>query len=46
MFKKISVAKMCMLHWICGHVRRARVRNNDIRNRIEVAPIEEFNVDL
>jgi hypothetical protein len=30
-----------MLHWCCGHTRRDRVRNNDIRDRVEVAPIEE-----
>ena len=27
--------------WICGHTRRGRVRNDDIRNRLGVAPIEE-----
>jgi hypothetical protein len=30
-----------MLRWICGHTRRDRVRNEDIRDRVEVAPIEE-----
>ena len=30
-----------MLHWICGHTRRYQVRNDDIRDRLEVAPIEE-----
>ena len=39
--QQISVAKMRMLHWICGHTRRDRVRNDDIRDRLGVAPVEE-----
>ena len=38
--QQISVAKIRMLRWICGHTRD-RVRNNDIRDRLGVAPIEE-----
>ena len=30
-----------MLRWISGHTRRDRVRNDDIRDRLGVAPIEE-----
>ena len=30
-----------MLRWIYGHTRRDRVRNDDIRDRLGVAPIEE-----
>ena len=30
-----------MLRWIYGHTRRDRVRNDDIRDRFGVAPIEE-----
>ena len=30
-----------MLRWICDHTRRDRVRNDDIRDRLGVAPIEE-----
>jgi hypothetical protein len=30
-----------MLRWCCRHTRRDRVRNDDIRNRVGVAPIEE-----
>jgi hypothetical protein len=30
-----------MLRWICGHTRMNRVRNDDIRDRLGVAPIEE-----
>jgi hypothetical protein len=32
---------MCMLRWICGHTRLDRMRNDDIRDRLGVAPIEE-----
>ena len=39
--QQISVAKMRMLRWICDHRRRDRVRNDDIRDRLGVAPIEE-----
>ena len=39
--QQLSVAEMCMLRWICGHTRMDRVRNDDIRDYLEVAPIEE-----
>ena len=32
---------MSMSRWICGHTRMDRVWNDDIRDRLEVAPIEE-----
>jgi hypothetical protein len=32
---------MHMLCWICGHIRRDRVRNDDTRDRLGVALIEE-----
>jgi hypothetical protein len=32
---------MRMLRWICGHTRKDQVRNNDIRKRLGVAPVEE-----
>ena len=38
---QLSVAKMRMLRWIYGHTRMDRVRNDDIRDRLEVASIEE-----
>ena len=31
-----------MLRWICGHTRMDRVRNDNIRDRLGVAPIEEM----
>jgi hypothetical protein len=39
--QQLSVAEMCMLRWICGNTRRDRVRNDDIRERLEVAPVKE-----
>ena len=32
---------MRMLRWMCGKTRRDKVRNEQIRKMIEVAPIEE-----
>jgi FPC/CPF motif-containing protein YcgG len=40
--QQLSVAEMRMLHWICGHTRLDRVRNDDIRDRLGVAPIEKL----
>jgi hypothetical protein len=37
--QQLSVSEMRMLRWICGHTRRDRVRNEDIRDRVGVAPI-------
>ncbi|KAG2603998.1 hypothetical protein PVAP13_4NG035150 [Panicum virgatum] len=34
-------SEMRMLRWFCGHTRRDRVRNEVIRDRVGVAPIEE-----
>ena len=39
--QQISATEMHMLRWICGHTRRDRVRNDDIRDRLGVAPIEK-----
>jgi hypothetical protein len=39
--QQLSVAEMHMLQWICGHTRRDQVRNDDIRERLGVAPVEE-----
>jgi hypothetical protein len=30
-----------MLRWICGHTRRDWVQNNDIRERLGLALVEE-----
>jgi hypothetical protein len=39
--QQLSIAEMCMLRWICGHTRLDQVRNDDIHDRLGVAPIEE-----
>ncbi|RCV41066.1 hypothetical protein SETIT_9G106300v2 [Setaria italica] len=39
--QQLSVAEMRTLRWICGHTRRDRVQNEDIRDSSGVAPIEE-----
>jgi hypothetical protein len=39
--KQLSVAEIHMLRWICGLTRLNRVRNDDIHDRLGVAPIEE-----
>jgi hypothetical protein len=39
--QQLSVAEMCMLCWICGRTRLDKVGNNDIRDRLGVAPIGE-----
>jgi hypothetical protein len=36
----MSVAKMRMLRWICGHTRKDRIRNDDIRDKLGVTPIQ------
>jgi len=38
---QLSVAKMRMLRWFCGHTKRDRVRNKVIRDTVGMAPIEE-----
>ncbi|KAG2549580.1 hypothetical protein PVAP13_9KG244826 [Panicum virgatum] len=39
--QQLSVVEMQMLRWFCGHTRRDRARNEVIRERVGVAPIEE-----
>ena len=38
---KISVAEMRMLRWMYGKTRMDKVRNEDIRSLVGVAPIED-----
>ena len=40
--QKMSVAEMCVLHWMCGNTRRDKVKNENIHTKIGVAPIEEM----
>ncbi|XP_059309687.1 uncharacterized protein LOC132060785, partial [Lycium ferocissimum] len=39
--QKMKVAKMRMLRWKCGHNRRDRIRNEDIRDKVGVASVED-----
>jgi hypothetical protein len=39
--QQLSVAEIRMLRWICVHTRRDRVRNDDIRERLGVTPVEK-----
>ena len=39
--QKISVIEIRMLRWMCGKIRMDKVRNEDIRKLVEVAPIED-----
>jgi hypothetical protein len=39
--QKMSVAEMRMLRWICGHIRKDRIRNDYIRDKVRVASIQE-----
>jgi hypothetical protein len=37
--QKMSIAEIRMLCWICGHTKKDRNRNDDIRDTLGVAPI-------
>ncbi|KAM1225087.1 hypothetical protein ACFX2G_044844 [Malus domestica] len=37
---KMGVAEMWMLRWMCGHTRKDKIRNEDIRGKVGVAEIE------
>jgi hypothetical protein len=39
--QQLGVAEMHMLWWKCGHIRRDRVQDDDIWDRVGVAPIAE-----
>jgi hypothetical protein len=39
--QQLSVAEIRILRWICDHTRRDWVRNDDIRERLGVTPVEE-----
>ena len=43
--KKFNVAEMRMLRWMSGHTRKDRIRNEDIRMKVGVAPIIEKLVE-
>jgi hypothetical protein len=37
----MSIAEIQMSLWICGHTRRNQIRNDDIRGKFGVTPIQE-----
>ncbi|KAH9620539.1 hypothetical protein KSS87_012645 [Heliosperma pusillum] len=39
--QKMYVAEMRMLRWMCGHTRKDRLRNEVIREKVKVVPIED-----
>ncbi|XP_060179517.1 B3 domain-containing protein REM17-like isoform X4 [Lycium barbarum] len=39
--QKMKVAEMRMLRWMCGHTRNDRIRNEDIRDKVGVASVED-----
>lgn len=38
---KMKVAEMRMLRWMCGHTRKDKIRNEIIRKKLGVVPIED-----
>jgi len=38
---RMRVAKIRMIHWMCGHMRFDRIRNEVIRGKIGVPSIED-----
>ncbi|XP_070029668.1 uncharacterized protein [Nicotiana sylvestris] len=39
--QKMKVAEMRMLRWMCGHTRLDKIRNEVIRDKVDVAPIQD-----
>jgi hypothetical protein len=39
--QNMSKVEMRLLRWICGHTRRDWIRNDDIRDKLEIAQIQE-----
>ncbi|KAF3651799.1 hypothetical protein FXO37_17836 [Capsicum annuum] len=39
--QKLKVTEMRMLQWMCGHIRKDRVRNEIIREKVRVASVED-----
>ncbi|XP_070025044.1 uncharacterized protein [Nicotiana sylvestris] len=39
--QKLKVAEMRMLRWMCGHTRMDKIRNDDIQEKVHVAPIDD-----
>ena len=39
--QRMLIAKMRMTRWMCGHMRLDRIRNEGIKDKVEVTLIEE-----
>lgn len=39
--QKISLAKMHMFRWMCSNTRRDKVKNENIRTKVDIALIKE-----
>ncbi|XP_070036835.1 uncharacterized protein [Nicotiana tomentosiformis] len=39
--KEMKAEEMRMLRWMCGHTRIDKIRNDDIREKVYVAPIDD-----
>ncbi|KAK4373490.1 hypothetical protein RND71_008874 [Anisodus tanguticus] len=37
----MNVAEVRMLRWMCGHAKRDKIRNDDIRDKVGVASVED-----
>ena len=38
---KMSIAQIRMLRWMCGKVRKDRIRNGNVHDMVGVAPIDD-----
>lgn len=38
---KMRVTEMRILRWMCGHARRYKIRNEVIRDKMRVVPVED-----
>lgn len=39
--QEIKVAEVEMLRWMCGHIRRDKIKNEDIQNKVEAASVAD-----
>jgi hypothetical protein len=37
----MNVVEIRMLRWICGHTRKDRIKNDNIRDKLGITPIQE-----